>query len=429
MYSNPVGLGADLADKRFKNELATPNVDDEDAALFAKIGKIAGDKPKGWNALLSGLATGAEYGSRTKSTAKKQEALSKYDKVMEYFQEVNHAASERNKWYETREIAQQKYLPQVMSYAENITKLDPQSQRLMAQNILDGWNRTTGDDYQLSSIDGTDPFVMTISSKQGTKIIDIRDMFSGNEALQNRLAMKTPEYQMQLQEKRKQQEFENKIAQGNLDIKEGYLKVEKENAPIKYSIQNRRIAATEDRNDMMENKTDIKLDETLGKKIDAADEFLRIAPKMEEIVKKHPDIFQSAMDALWRDNNAEPGFLSNMLKDVQKKWNPEKANALTGLIKYINKMTLDVTNGFSRPNMFIEKIGSKAVPNLDMTPDEFLKVLSGMKEENKRTILKSKERAKIFSKNKELNQFYDDTTSEVMGSPQNDLSDLGSLIQ
>ena len=108
MYSNPVGLGADLADKRFKNELATPNIHDEDAALFANLGKIAGDKPRGWNAVLSGLAKGAEYGARTKSTEKKQEALSKFDKFMNYFQEADDARAERNKQYETGEMAQQK---------------------------------------------------------------------------------------------------------------------------------------------------------------------------------------------------------------------------------------------------------------------------------------------------------------------------------
>lgn len=184
----------------------------------------------------------------------------------------------------------------------------------------------------------------------------------------------------------------------------------------KYDVQRERIEQTRRRNDQTGLKADTKLAETLGKKIDSSREFLTIAPKMEQIVNDHPDIFQSAIDAVWRENK-EPGYISNMVKSVQDKWNPEKVAALTSMVKYINKMTLDVANGFSRPNMFIEKIGSKAVPNLDMNPQGFKDVLKEMIEENKTSIRNNQERFDLLQSDvgTGIADQYKRSTANVMG--------------
>lgn len=408
-FTDPMSAGVNMEQQSLNNAVNVRNEYDDDAELFTNLSKIGGDKPRGGAAnFITGLAEGAAYGSKTKSTEKKQEALSKYDKVLDYFRQVNNQAMEMKEWYQKREFAKQKYMPQVMAYAENINKLDPQSQRMMAQGILDGWNRTTGDDYKLNTIDGSDPFVMTISSDKGTQIIDIRDLFAGDEVLQQRLAMKTPEYQMKLQQERQDKDREFKL-------KEDKLALESQYAPEKYAVQREKLEQTTRRNDQNAVKMDTKLSETLGKKIDSSREFLTIVPKMEDIIKNHPDIFQSAIDATWRENE-EPGYIDNLVKDVQNKWNPEKVAALTSMVKYINKMTLDVANGFARPNMFIEKIGSKAVPNLDMNPQGFLKVLQEMKQENETSIKNNLARFDLLKSDMDngLSDQYKESTNDVM---------------
>jgi hypothetical protein len=416
---DPLNTGVNIAQQDLNNAINIRNEHDDDAELFTNLSKIAGDKPEGAAALFTGLMEGATYGAKTKSTEKKQEALSKYDRVMDYLRKVNAQAMEMKEWHQKRDFAQQKYMPQVLAYAENVDKLDPQSQRLMAQSILDGWNRTTGDSYKLDTIDGADPFIMTVSSKDGAQVIDVRDLFAGDEVLQQKLAMKMPEYQMKLQEERAQKAFDNEMKERQVEVLENRVDIERENAPVKYKIQRDRIDETARRNDQNAIKSDIKLNETLGKKIDASREFLARAPKIDKIVKEHPDIFQSAIDAVWRESK-EPGFTSNMLKAAQNKLNPEKVKALTVLIKDINKMTLDVANGFSRPNMFIEKIGSKAVPNLDMNAEGFSQALGEMVEEKRLDLENNQRRLELFEQQegKPLSQDYQRSTADVMGNKQ-----------
>jgi hypothetical protein len=218
-YSNPVATGVDFAGKRFRNEMSIPNVHDEDAALFSKIGQIAGDKPRGANALLAGFAKGAEYGSRTKSTAKKQEALSKYDRVMEYLQQMNHLAIERNNWYEKRDFARDKYLPQVMTYAQNVARYDPQTRQFALQGILDGYNEAIGENYKLKSIDGANPFIVTVGTSKGDQVIDMRNLFDGDQNAQARFNEVMPEYLLKKQQERQQQALENKYKEEALAIK------------------------------------------------------------------------------------------------------------------------------------------------------------------------------------------------------------------
>ena len=420
---DPISIGANLQSEKYRNKTALPNEHDMDAQLFGEIGKAVGDKPRGWGALVSGLAKGAEYGAKTKSVAKRKEDYDKYEKVMDYLGEVNNAAIERKQWYETREMARQQFLPQVLSYADNIDRLDPQSQRIMAQNILDGYSRATGDDLKLVSIDGSDPFMVTVQTPKGAQILDVRTLFAGDELLQQKMAMKMPEYQMKLQEERE-------AKQRKFDLEQQKIDLEAEYAPMKYETQQRRIEETARRNDQAAIKSDIKLGETLGKKIDASREFLVRAPQIKDIVNKYPDVFQSVVSSIWKEEK-EPGFIKNFIKSVQNKWDEDRIAAFKVLEKDINKMTLDVANGFSRPNMFIEKIGSKAVPNLDMNAKGFLVALDNMISENETNLNNNLQRMEILEQqdNKSLSKQYRKSSEEVANNINDDWSDIGTLVQ
>jgi hypothetical protein len=66
--------------------------------------------------------------------------------------------------------------------------------------------------------------------------------------------------------------------------------------------------------------------------------------------------------------------------------------------------------------MFIEKIGSKAVPNLDMNPEGFMEVLKEMVEENKTSIRNNTERVKLLERERGgLSGQYEQSTQGVMG--------------
>lgn len=408
-----IGIGAGIENSKYQNKTKLKNQSDVNAELFSDISDSfskPGDRPRGaWRNLGAGVAKGMEYGAKSQGVKERKQDYDKYENVMNYFNEVNNAAMEQNAWYEQRENAKREMMPQVLAYMDNIERLDPQSQRIMAQDMLAQYGDALGEDFKLSSIDGSNPFLMTIQSEKGQQLFDLRSMFAGDEAIQQSIAMKMPEYQIRLQQERADKEREFKLKEDKLAMEAQYM-------PEKYDVQRERIVETRRRNDQTGVKSDMKLAETLGKKIDASREFLTIAPKMEQIATKHPDIFQSAIDAVWRESK-EPGYITNMTKDLQNKWNPEKVAALTSMVKYINKMTLDVANGFARPNMFIEKIGSKAVPNLDMNPQGFLDVLREMVEENKTSIRNNQERFSLLESDvgTGVSDQYKRSTANVMG--------------
>lgn len=218
--------GAYLQGERFKNKNSLKNQHDVDAEMFSDISKYAGDKPRGTAAVFAGFTKGLEDASKSKSTAKRQEEADKYDRVMDYLSEVNGAAIERREWYEKREMARQQFLPQVLAYADSIDRLDPQSQRIMAQSILEGYGRSVGEDLKLVSIDGSNPFLVTVGNDKGNHVMDVRSLFAGDDVLQQQLAMKMPQYQEKLQQERldkqrdydlKREELDRKYPQGGGD--------------------------------------------------------------------------------------------------------------------------------------------------------------------------------------------------------------------
>jgi hypothetical protein len=226
-----IGIGAGIENSRYQNKAKLKNQSDVNAELFSKMAdkfkSRDGGRPRGaWANFGAGVMEGMEYAEKSRSVKQREEDYDKYDRVMEYFQAVNNDAMEKAAWYEQRESAKRELMPQVLAYMDNIDKLDPQSQRIMAQDMLAQYGEAIGEDFKLSSIDGSNPFLMTIQSEKGQQLFDLRSMFAGDEAIQQAVAMKMPEYQMRLQEQRDKQEekFE--------------LEKFKAGAPSKYGTQN-----------------------------------------------------------------------------------------------------------------------------------------------------------------------------------------------
>lgn len=371
---HPFTTGIGMEQQALENAVSTPNQHDEDAKLFSSIGEAAGQKPRGWAALASGVAKGLEYGARSKSTAKKQESLDKYNRVMDYFRTQNMEMEKRLQWQRQKEQEAEILRPYAVggmevSYSGMPYEQGNQAMRNLFEQLKINNPKIKGD---------------YISYVPNSPLINIRDE-NGNPSV-----MSLSNFAGEDVAKRIQGDYIDRQKIPPMAEKQG--------------TQNTRTQLMQDRVDQGEVKMYREVEKELKPKIESAEQFLEIAPKMEKIINDYPDIFQSAADAVWRDDE-KPGMAKNIVRDLQTKWNPEKIKALTSMIKYINKMTLDVTNGFARPNMFIEKIGSKAVPNLNMTPDAFRDMLYEMKDEKTKEIEKHTSTLSQYSP-KEKNKFF-----------------------
>lgn len=111
--NNPTYLGSMIAGQQYQANQGLPNEHDVDAELFGNIKKqFSGDgKPRGLDALISGLTTGAEYGSKMKGIGLRKEELAKYNKVMDYFMAANMEAEKANKKNMEMEEKRQSLMP------------------------------------------------------------------------------------------------------------------------------------------------------------------------------------------------------------------------------------------------------------------------------------------------------------------------------
>jgi hypothetical protein len=200
---NNLGTASEIAKNKYQSD---PNT--VDAELYGDLSKIAGENPRGWRAGVAGFFKGAQHGSKLK-------ASEKFNKTMDYLESINNSTIEKNQWYEKQKFAKAKVLPQVLSYMDNITKLDPLSRNAMVDDILEQFNEATGSDYKRKSIDGLNPRLITVGSKKGEKLLDLRNLFAGDEVLQKRMAMQTPEYLENMQQERADKERAFKIQEQN----------------------------------------------------------------------------------------------------------------------------------------------------------------------------------------------------------------------
>ena len=111
--NNPTYLGSMIAGQKYQANQGLPNEYDVDAELFGNVKKqFGGDgKPRGVDALISGLATGAEYGSKMKGIGLRKEELAKYNKIMDYFMAANMEAEKANKKNMEMEEKRQALMP------------------------------------------------------------------------------------------------------------------------------------------------------------------------------------------------------------------------------------------------------------------------------------------------------------------------------
>lgn len=218
--SDPLLTGAHIAQQQYQNNAGLPKEQDIDAELFKDIRSSLGEKPRGWRAVASGFTKGLEHSSKKGALHERKKDLDKYNKVMEYFEEVNNNAVERQQWEQRREQAKTAALPQVLSYIQNFAQYDPVTRQNVFNMALEEYNKIGDTHYKLDSIDGANPLKATISDGEETISFDILNAFQDDDVLKAEAAKQMPSYQLQMQQQRQQQALENQFKQQQLGIEQ-----------------------------------------------------------------------------------------------------------------------------------------------------------------------------------------------------------------
>lgn len=266
--SNPTYLGGTLAGQQYQNNVGLPNQYDADAEFFGKIRDkfdTKGKRGSGFQALISGLATGAEYGSKLKGIGMRQDELAKYNKVMDYFMAANMAAQERNEKQQKLAEAKAEIEPGLISYAQNASNYDPLTREKAASDLLRKYNEAAGKKYELVSIDGADPFNLII--RDGDKVIpfNIGAAFPENAAIQAEILTQMPSYRMKMQEERQKRAEDNAYRQQQLALQGRGLDIQQQNADTtRMATENKAMVDKAKTPEEMEKETYLRLYDLLS---------------------------------------------------------------------------------------------------------------------------------------------------------------------
>ena len=90
---------------------------------------------------------------------------------MEWLSAANQEMGARNAQFEKLQQAKSAMMPQISAYAQSVPQMDPQSRELSVRQMIDEWNRQTGEEIQFVSVDGTNPFLATVIQNGHSQVI------------------------------------------------------------------------------------------------------------------------------------------------------------------------------------------------------------------------------------------------------------------
>lgn len=319
----------------------------------------------GWQGVLQSALAGA-------SNQKKKSELEKIGNTLQQLQDYSdNVARHADEAIRNKQMSAE-IIPLLKTYKTNLPNLKPGEGEDYLRGVVDVLNRKFNTNYEYYSSDVKDPNKIVVIDKNTgeglpTNLLDIPELAEVQKSQMVSDLEKRAEITAQ-------QRLANETTSANAYANQAAAAMQNANTASTYKPQlieqgQQRLGLSQQNANMHEAKTM----EPIKNKIEAKQEFLRDAPKIMQIVDKYPKLWGSLAALQW--SNQDPGYWATKLRNNNFD-SIEESDAAAMMVKYINKMALDTAKGFSRPNMFIEKIGSKAVPNFNMTSGAFKKILS-----------------------------------------------------
>ena len=306
-----------------------------------------GRRKNGWEYAMEGLTEGLSTG--LKMSAENE----KIAKIMEYFKQTGDAAAQMNEYHEEKQQFQKSMEPSAQAAVSLAYSGKPYE--VVDPVMRDLWNTTQANNKGLT---GT-----YIGYVPNTSDIIVRDP-EGNQQLVSLGEFAGKDYTKSQYEKSLLEQAEAVEARHQ-------------------ELQERKLSATEERNQIMGGNLDIRKtkmsDTQLGEfkeKHNASVNAEETINSMLEIAKRNPRVF-SSYSSYVLDTGADANRLDYAYKQglmsSQDKADIEQFN------KAVNVLATDLAKGFTRQNMFLEKQLKNSIANITMEPQSVTKLLTKMK--------------------------------------------------
>lgn len=382
-----------LAKMRYEIGAGVPTQSDDAATMFSTMRQQIGSGPqRGWRAGIAGLLDGLALGSKSKGNDERRDMAKKMMDTFSSLEGIGNEAARRNEAHAKKASLQEQLTPELEALTKNMKTLPYDDVLKIGSGIVERINQSSGTNYKISMIDQQNGKVLLTEAGKPDQKYDLFEMFPKIREEQNVEYLSKKAMQIQ--------EDQDRRAESQLGINQQHVDIRRKISDLK-KIET--------------------IDKIVGGKISAKKEFLRDAPRLRAIIESDPGMIQSLAQIQWA--NETPGYIEMQIRNLSTALNPERAKNLGIVAKMINKMQLDVTKGFTRPNMFIEKKGAQSVPNFNMPPDAIVSVLTTMEEDYKSDIADYNAMAKAIDSTED--HAYTDiltNSQEAPISPENPLT-------
>lgn len=289
----------------------------------------------------------------------------KYDRVRDWLMDVNQKATEKRMIYENRMLAQQSITPQIMAYMQSATKMDPVTRKMFAQQIMEDWNRDTGEQGQVLAIDATNPFLVTLQGPQGTQLVDLRALVRDDPIMQRELAMQMPAYL-------EQQRYDRNMDQQQLGLKQQHLNLEREKLDLARNPQQQTVQLKDGEVPLSaihegRQKSFIEDANRLISRVPKNEAILSIVGQMKEIFNRNRNISTDITNMFDSDENTFMSILGRKFAD------PKKLADIQLLRKLSNDLVAQQIEGISAKTAtdFFKQLIAGSKPRKELLRDSF----------------------------------------------------------
>lgn len=351
--TNPLETAASLAEKRLKG--GQENYDPYNSV----IGEVSGQLSEGLRgpkndigSFASGLFQGINNVTKFNKMFENDKKYQEYQKVMNYFQEVNNQKLQQQEYHDKLENVQEQLRPLALAYFGN-QKKDPQTAFISGQQMWNKYTDLTGETGKFLGWTPLDQNIAMIERDGEVELLDIRPLLLGDQYTENQIAALDQDYQNKIQEER--QRYDQEMALEDRKVRSGEAlnrkRMDVYDAQINKlnPVEPQSVAASETPED--ENIVPL---EKMGKKF--AEEWQKMAAKeisqvpmnrraltttkeMRKIFKKYPDIGSSFVNVLLNGGSIK-GWLNVIGKKISDQGELAAAQELEKLSGDLNLATV-----------------------------------------------------------------------------------------
>lgn len=351
--TNPLDTAANLAEKRLKAGI------ENSAPYNTLIGDVAGQLSEGFkgdndfDSIASGFFQGIQNVTKFNKMFENDKKYQEYQKVLDYFQQVNNQKLQQQQYHDKLENAQEQLRPMALAYFGN-QKKDPQTAFISGQQMWNKYKELTGEPGEFLGWTPLDQNIAMIKGNDGeVELLDIRPLLLGDQYTENQIAALDQDYLNKLQEER--QRYDQEMALEDRKVRSGEAlnrkRMDVYDAQINKlnPVEQQSVAASETPED--ENIVPL---EKMGKKF--AEEWQKMAAKeisqvplnrraltttkeMRKIFKKYPDIGSSFVNVLLNGGSIK-GWLNVIGKKISDQGELAAAQELEKLSGDLNLATV-----------------------------------------------------------------------------------------